>query len=295
MLSENTCMADANKPNIERKKVILSPTRHRGAEVVSVQFDKDAALIRQAKALPGISWSQSRKFWYQDAAQFRLSDVFKVFRGLAWVDYAKLSEFSVAPTLTTIPRRHQYAEKATASATHLQTFQRWLLHKRYSASTISTYTGALQCFLRRLGDRPADSVTHDEVVAYVNEHILANRLSYSYQNQLINTLKLFYGQVMHSKLDVGTLDRPRREYKLPNVLSKKEVKSLLNALVNQKHRTMLSLIYACGLRRSELLNLKLADIPQYKRQKRQGSANFGQDDRDAEGVLLEIQAKGLVV
>lgn len=56
------------------------------------------------------------------------------------------------------------------------------------------------------------------------------------------------------------LERPRKEYKLPNVLSKEEVANLLKASHNQKHRTMLSLIYACGLRRSELLNLKPGDI-----------------------------------
>jgi integrase/recombinase XerD len=47
---------------------------------------------------------------------------------------------------------------------------------------------------------------------------------------------------------------------LPNVLSKEEVKLILGALSNIKHKTMLSLIYSCGLRRSELLKLKPSDI-----------------------------------
>jgi len=53
---------------------------------------------------------------------------------------------------------------------------------------------------------------------------------------------------------------PRRLHKLPNVLSKEEVASILKASSNVKHRTMLSLIYACGLRRGELLNLIPTDI-----------------------------------
>jgi len=48
--------------------------------------------------------------------------------------------------------------------------------------------------------------------------------------------------------------------KLPNVLSKEEVKRILEAHTNLKHRVMLSLIYSCGLRRSELINLKPMDI-----------------------------------
>ena len=48
--------------------------------------------------------------------------------------------------------------------------------------------------------------------------------------------------------------------KLTNVLSKQEVKLILDVPKNIKHRTMLSLIYACGLRRSELINLKISNI-----------------------------------
>jgi integrase/recombinase XerD len=61
-------------------------------------------------------------------------------------------------------------------------------------------------------------------------------------------------------MEVDFIQRPRREKRLPNVLSKDEVKSILEAPNNLKHRAMLSLIYACGLRRSELLNLTLKDI-----------------------------------
>lgn len=56
------------------------------------------------------------------------------------------------------------------------------------------------------------------------------------------------------------LGRPRREHKLPNVLCKSEIALILNAHNKVKHKTMLSLIYACGLRRSELLNLEPADV-----------------------------------
>jgi integrase/recombinase XerD len=61
-------------------------------------------------------------------------------------------------------------------------------------------------------------------------------------------------------MEVDFIQRPRREKRLPNVLSKEEVKSIPEAPTNLKHRAMLSLIYACGLRRSELLNLTLKDV-----------------------------------
>ena len=70
----------------------------------------------------------------------------------------------------------------------------------------------------------------------------------------------FFKAIVKSEINPATIERPRREYVLPNVLSKSEVKKILESLRNQKHRCMLSLIYACGLRRGELLNLKPEDV-----------------------------------
>ncbi|KAB2878680.1 tyrosine-type recombinase/integrase [bacterium] len=136
----------------------------------------------------------------------------------------------------------------------------WMTHKRYSESTINTYLDAAKSFLMFVYPKPIQSVTIDDVVLYVNEYIIKRGLSFSYQNQVINAVKLFFREVEHCSLDVDKLERPRREYKLPNVLSKEEVASILKAHTNVKHKTMLSLIYACGLRRSELLNLKPSDV-----------------------------------
>ena len=63
-----------------------------------------------------------------------------------------------------------------------------------------------------------------------------------------------------SNLITEQIERPRSEHKLPNVLSKEEIATILTASKNVKHKTMLSLIYACGLRRSELLNLVPTDV-----------------------------------
>lgn len=139
-------------------------------------------------------------------------------------------------------------------------FRKWLTHRRYSSSTIDTYTEAVRTFLKYTYPKSPDEVVVEDMVAFVNEYIIANGFSYSYQNQIVNGCKLFFREVMKSELDVEKFERPRREHKLPNVLSKEEVKAILGALKNKKHRTALSLIYACGLRRSELLNLRLTDV-----------------------------------
>ena len=98
------------------------------------------------------------------------------------------------------------------------------------------------------------------MIRFNNEYILEQKLSSSFQNQIVNAIKLYFSSRKGMKLNPELVHRPRREKTLPNVLSKEEVKAILEAPTNLKHRSMLSLIYACGLRRSELLNLTFKDI-----------------------------------
>lgn len=153
-------------------------------------------------------------------------------------------------------------------------FDAFLKYKRYSPSTIDTYTESVMRFLLFCLPTPPIQITSAHMERFVNEYILPKKLSSSYQNQVVNGSKLFFKEVLKSNLQVTELKRPRTIKTLPNVLSKDEVKALLTSIINVKHRTMLSLIYACGLRRSELINLTPNDV-QSKR-----------------GVLLVRQSKG---
>jgi integrase/recombinase XerD len=142
----------------------------------------------------------------------------------------------------------------------IEEFKLWLNSKRYSDSTIGTYIDALKIFLRYYAHKPIAEITNDDLIKFNNHYIMANHFSASYQNQVVNAVKLFFSKIENKKLNPELVHRPKRPKLLPNVLSKEEVKMILNAHGNIKHKAMLSLIYSCGLRRSELLNLKLSDI-----------------------------------
>jgi integrase/recombinase XerD len=143
---------------------------------------------------------------------------------------------------------------------HLIAFKNYMNYRRYSENTIKTYSDALEVFFRFFQNKKLESLTIEDIIQFNNDYILRKNLSSSYQNQVINAVKLFYRNRFNKIMEVDFIQRPRREKRLPNVLSKEEVKSILEAPTNLKHRAMLSLIYACGLRRSELLNLTLTDI-----------------------------------
>ena len=143
---------------------------------------------------------------------------------------------------------------------HLAHFKNYLISQWYSPNTIKTYTDALGVFFQFHSNKEPEQLGITEIIHFNTGYILRKNLSASYQNQVINAIKLFYRNRFNRVMDLNNIQRPRREKRLPNVLSKQEVKAILEAPTNLKHRAMLSLIYACGLRRSELLNLTLKDV-----------------------------------
>jgi len=135
-------------------------------------------------------------------------------------------------------------------------FEKWLLSKRYSKSTMKTYCDALRVFFTFHKTISIQHITMQHIIQFNTEYIIGRGLSISYQNQFVNALKLFYLIIQNTNFIIENIARPRREHRLPNVLSKEEVKILLSTIRNLKHRTMLCVLYSCGLRSGELLNLQ---------------------------------------
>lgn len=162
--------------------------------------------------------------------------------------------FSTAQIITDLPKID------FESLREIEWFKRWMEQKRYSESTVKTYVMAITVFLRFIKPKTSAEATNEDMRRFVYYYMIPRKLSFSYQNQAINSAKLFFKTIHGSVLVTEQLERPRTAHRLPNVLSKEEVSAILQALVNQKHRVMLSLIYACGLRRGELLNLKPENI-----------------------------------
>lgn len=159
-------------------------------------------------------------------------------------------------TLTSIPQI-----RSLHPVSHrVEEFQHWLNHKRYSAQTVKVYTQALSVFLAYHQEKSDMDFRMEDLVEFNNRYIIDRGCSFSYQNQVINALRLYFAWRGNKAMDGVSLQRPRREHRLPSVLNKQEVKAILGALHNLKHRCMLSIIYSCGLRRGELLALKPADI-----------------------------------
>lgn len=198
---------------------------------IAVYFEKKQELIQRIKLLEDARWSYSLNAWHLPNTE------------------ENLNRFGLENAVLKMDKQLK-----------IEKFIYWLKSKRYSENTIKTYTEALKSFFLYYNTKPLEIISNEDIICYNNDYILKNKLSSSYQNQIVNALKLFFSTMENKVMNEALIHRPKREKLLPNVLSKEEVKLILNAHSNIKHKTMLSLIYSCGLRRGELLNLKFLDI-----------------------------------
>ena len=141
----------------------------------------------------------------------------------------------------------------------LQEIQQRLIIRRYSPSTVSTYLACLKNFFIYFNLQNTENLSKEELLVYL-EHLVKKGYSKSAQNQHINAIKFYYEKFLEREKQYYYIDRPIKDKKLPIVLSKEEVQLLFNQIQNLKHRTILVLIYSCGLRISELINLRIKDI-----------------------------------
>jgi integrase/recombinase XerD len=131
--------------------------------------------------------------------------------------------------------------------------------RNYSERTVQSYITSISQLSLYYKLTP-DEITKEQLKNYAYYLINQKQASVSRINQLISAWKIFTVDVLERQWDDFRLKRPRREKKIPQVLSQKEARALIDSLRNLKHRMILTLGYVTGLRREEILNLTLKDI-----------------------------------
>jgi site-specific recombinase XerD len=135
----------------------------------------------------------------------------------------------------------------------------YMRYRNYSANTIKHYCSCL-IQLSQYYNLSPDKLTREQFLDYLYYLVETKQVSAVYLNQLLSAYKILLVDVLRREWEDFNIRRPRVEKKLPVVLSGEEVKRIIIATSNFKHRTFISLIYSCGLRLEELCNLKIEDV-----------------------------------
>ena len=131
--------------------------------------------------------------------------------------------------------------------------------ENYSPKTIQNYISAIS-LLASFYHTPADQLTIVQIRDYILIHINEKKRSIAWMNIRISAVKFLFCEVLKREWNKIDLPRPRRVYKKPVVLSKKEVRQIIISTSNIKHKAILMLAYSGGLRISEICHLKIKDI-----------------------------------
>ena len=125
-----------------------------------------------------------------------------------------------------------------------------------SEHTIRNYLRANNSLLG-FSKKSPDEIKEEDVKLFMSEN-LSDRASTSII-LFLSAVKYAYSNILKFDPTIS-IKRPKRERKLPSVLTKDEVKLLLDSCNTKKSKLMLSLLYAAGMRVSEITNLKIKDL-----------------------------------
>ncbi len=277
------------------KTIIAERVTHDGGNRVALKFPFDEELITIVRTIPGVRWSQRMQCWHIPDSENVISILLEAFKKAAFIDYSTIKTQKLVEKVrdqrskfnTEAKQKVKVKEEvkveievkdkvkdeakvkksgiekrvlSSQAVDDIEKYRRWMETHWYPETTIRTYSSMMEKFLMFVHPREAGECTSEDLTSMVEEVILGRGMSYSYQNQLISAVKKFYSQIYKKVIDPGELSRPRVRHRLPNVLSKEEVKRILDSPINEKHRAMLSLVYGCGLRRSELIELYPSNI-----------------------------------
>lgn len=240
--------------------VSLIKVIHHKNESLLLTFKYDDAVINILRAMQIFKWSKSKKGWYCNYSNENIEIINKQLKPFVILNVNKDS-FN--------PQHLKYYKNRDLSKENkiiISSFVTYLKGKRYSESTIKTYFNFVSDFIDFIQPKPISDLTNKDVEKFLEDIFAPRKYSISSQRQFISAIKLFSIYFEKCKIENLTLTRPKKDKKLPAVLSQIEVILILQNTINLKHRAVLGLLYASGLRIGELINLELKNIDIQRKQ-----------------------------
>lgn len=242
-------------------KIKLENGNHRGVEVLFISFPYDTEFIDKAKQA-GCFWSLTKSCWYIANSVENIAKIKKAFTGFAPIDDCLLK---VSKEEIFLPKKRNSEERIAYRRPAIQAkipdaYTNLLIRRRYSENTIKVYTSFFGEFLDFYKGKNPETITVQEISAFQDYLVKRRKVAASTQNQAINAIKFYYEKVLLREKVNFPIDRPIKENKLPEIVSEREILKMIKTTTNLKHKCIVAVLYSAGLRRGELLNLRIKDI-----------------------------------
>lgn len=271
-----------------QKQITLKHLLINNKKKIGIQFYPDKVIQALIKSLPEVKWSEKFQMVYLPNTQKNFYTLLKTFKGVAWIN---MKYFARNKQVTTYGEELKIDDLRKKYPQIPEAYFQKLELKRYAYKTALTYCSCFAKFLRRFPKTNLIEIQEYDIKIFI-QSLIQNGLSNSSVNQAINSIKFYYEVVLGMPNRFYDVERPIKEEKLPEVISKKEVQEMINKTFNLKHQCIISLLYSAGLRRGELLRLKIKDIDGSRMTVRVEQAK-GKKDRYSllsEKLLLKLRA-----
>lgn len=227
--------------------IIYKPFKQAKRIKVFIPYDK-FEIRKLFKQIDSSFWHPTLKLWSVTNTAKNMERI----KGLFGNEYV-LREEETSSSMPTLPLD-------VAGLQAMDELMRVLTIKRYSQSTIKSYSAMLHVFLSYFKGQNIKQVNKEQIEGFVYTMIQKHKISESSQNLLINAVKAYYEHALGMPREYYDIKRPKKAVSLPGVLSEQEVFKIINYPENIKHQAILWTIYSCGLRISEVVNLRIEDI-----------------------------------
>lgn len=229
---------------------------------IGILFYPNKVIQALAKQLPQVKWSEEYQVVYIKNTHQNLDAIYSTFRGVAWINTRYFFKNRPVNIQGNSNGDIRWAEDRVLKVDYKRCPKEYLQKlelKKYSNNTIRSYVRCFEQYLNHYKDADPTELNELHIKEYLST-LIKKKVSNSYINQAINAIKFYYEIVLDMPNRFYDMERPIKEHKLPKVISKKEVLAIINNTANIKHKCIVALLYSAGLRRAELLNLKLTDI-----------------------------------
>jgi integrase/recombinase XerD len=216
---------------------------------LKVSFQYNSRLVKSIKKVEGRKWKADKEYWIIPNDEDSINGLKRVFANED-IDWGELSGLQIME-----PR----ASKISDLSSGIELLKRQLTLKGYSEKTKKSYIGHVKRFLDFASIEP-EALEKEDVKKYIYHLLNERQNSHTFANQALSAIKLYYEHILKKERLLYDLPRPKKEKKLPVILSQREVLSILNSVDNIKHKSILYLTYSSGLRVGEVVRLKINDI-----------------------------------
>jgi len=173
-----------NEPATSYKyQVIMRKVFHREKECFLIQVENVEELNRAVRSLPDVRWSRTMKGWTMLNNRTNLRLILSAFKGKAWVDYSQIfnkeddKKGAIITEVTKVNAKSSLGKINKDQELKVNDFENWMKSNRYSQSSIDTYVDMVRTFFRFYNDKAIEEIENEDIVFFINQHILVNNYS----------------------------------------------------------------------------------------------------------------------